>query len=262
VGLFSRIKNGVSSRANAALDKAIDPEKEIDMAILELEEQRKKALAELLAYKTTAKQMDQDLERHAAKIGEWEKRAMLAVSAGDDHAARQALREKKNCEVEAIKIRRDKMEAAGYAVELNKSRKAFEVRLQTLKLRKGTLASQIAAARAGGDLLGQDGKLFERFQAAEERIDQVAIESEVDAAMRGDVLTAGDAEFDQKLLAATGGQALGAGADDALAALKAKMEADRSRRKELASSTPAASDGAGSGGGDGGNDPSAPTTKL
>ena len=72
MGIFSRIKNGISSKANSALDKAIDPEKELEMAILELEEGRKKALAELVSYKTTAKQMDQDIEKHKAKIAEWE----------------------------------------------------------------------------------------------------------------------------------------------------------------------------------------------
>src|SRR5689334_5520117 len=98
MGIFSKIKTGISSRANAALDKAIDPEKELDMAILELEAGRKKALQELVTYKATAKQLDMDLEKHRAKAAEWEKRAVLAVRANDDEAARTALREKKNCE--------------------------------------------------------------------------------------------------------------------------------------------------------------------
>src|SRR5262245_14641222 len=112
MGIFSRIKNGISSKANSALDKAIDPEKELDMAILELEEGRKKALAELVTYKTTVKTLDQDIEKYKTKAAEWEKRAMLAVRAGDDDAARTALREKKAAEAEAQKIERDKHEAA------------------------------------------------------------------------------------------------------------------------------------------------------
>jgi len=36
MGIFSRIKQGVSARANAAVDKAMDPAKELEMAILEL----------------------------------------------------------------------------------------------------------------------------------------------------------------------------------------------------------------------------------
>src|SRR5689334_18082177 len=186
MGIFSKIKNGISSKANAALDKAIDPEKELDMAIMELEEGRKKAMAELLSYKTTAKTLEQDLEKHRAKAAEWERRAMLAVKAGDDDAAKTALREKKAAEAEAAKIERDKHEAASYAIQLNKSRKEFETKLQMLKLRKGTLATQLASARSGGgDVFGNDSSVWDRFKAAEDRIDQEAIESEVDAAMRG-----------------------------------------------------------------------------
>jgi phage shock protein A len=232
VGIFSKIKNGISSKANAALDKAIDPEKELDMAIMELEEQRKKALQELISYKATAKQLDQDIEKYTARATEWERRAMVAVRAGDDDAAKLALKEKKNALVEIEKIKRDKAEATSYAVQLNKSRKVFEVKLQTLKLRKGTLATQIAAARAGGDAFGNDQGVWDKFKEAEDRIDAEAIETEVDASLRGEELA--QADFDQKLIAATGGSmaALKAGGDteDQLAAIKAKVDADRAAR--------------------------------
>src|SRR5215207_80880 len=114
MGIFSKIKGGISSKANAALDKAIDPEKELEMAILELEEGRKKALQELISYKATAKQLGNDVEKYKAKATEWERRAMVAVRAGDDEAARVALKEKKNAETEAAKIERDMHEAASY----------------------------------------------------------------------------------------------------------------------------------------------------
>ena len=239
MGIFSRIKNGISSKANSALDKAIDPAKEVDMTILELEEGRKKALQELITYKATAKTLDADMEKYKAKAAEWEKRAMMAVKAGDDEAAKTALKEKRNAEVEAAKIERDKHEAASYAITLNKSRKEFETKLQILKLRKGTLATQIAAGRsAGGDAFGNDSSVWDKFKAAEDRIDSEAIESEVDAAMRGEV---DGMEFDQKLAAASRQAELTsgvpAGPDDALAMLKTKME-DAKKQKALAAATP------------------------
>ena len=239
MGIFSRIKNGISSKANSALDKAIDPAKEVDMTILELEEGRKKALQELISYKATAKTLDADMEKYKAKAAEWEKRAMMAVKAGDDEAAKTALKEKRNAEVEAAKIERDKHEAASYAITLNKSRKEFETKLQILKLRKGTLATQIAAGRsAGGDAFGNDSSVWDKFKAAEDRIDSEAIESEVDAAMRGEV---DGMEFDQKLAAASRQAELTsgvpAGPDDALAMLKTKME-DAKKQKALAAATP------------------------
>jgi phage shock protein A len=231
MGIFSRIKGGISSKANAALDKAISPEKELEMAIFELEEGRKKALQELVMYKATAKNLDNDIEKYRNKATEWERRAMMAVKAGDDEAAKTALREKKNAEQELAKIERDKHEAASYAIQLNKSRKEFETKLTMLKLRKGTLATQIAAARsAGGDAFGNDSSVWDKFQRAEDRIDAEAIETEVDAAMRGEDA---DAQlFDAKLAALP---AAAADADDALAKLKDKMASDKlARQKALA----------------------------
>jgi len=235
MGIFSRIKNGISSKANAALDKAIDPEKELDMAIMELEEGRKKALAELVTYKATAKTLDGDLEKHKAKAAEWERRAMVAVKAGDDEAAKVALKEKKNAETEAAKIEKDKHEAASYAIQLNKSRKEFETKLQLLKMRKGTLATQLAAARsANGDAFGNDTSVWDKFKAAEDRIDSEVIESEVDAAMRGEATDA--MEFDRKLAAAsaTAPLALPGEVEDPLAKLKEKMaEQKAAKQKQL-----------------------------
>src|SRR6185436_15458737 len=214
MGIFSRIKNGISSKANAAIDKAVDPAKEIEMAILELEDGRKKALTELVSYKATAKQLDADVEKHKAKAAEWERRAINAVKAGDDDAARLALREKKAAEAEAVRIERDKHEAASYAIQLNKSRKEFETKLQMLKMRKGTLATQLAVARSpGGDAFGNDTSVWDRFKAAEDRIDAEAIATEVDAAMRGEEEESkaeGRSALDARLAAAAGPAGLAA----------------------------------------------------
>ena len=237
MGIFGKIKSGISSKANAALDKAIDPEKELDMAIMQLEEGRKNAMQELISYKATAKMLDNDIEKFKAKAAEWERRAMVAVKAGDDEAAKVALKEKKQAEQEVIKITNDKHEAASYAIQLNKSRKEFEVKLQMLKLRKGTLATQIAAGRsAGGDAFGNDSSVWDRFKAAEERIDAEAIESEVDASMRGEEIDA--QAFDAKLSAAsrnagmlgTGG--VPDGPEDALAMLKNKMAEQKAAKQK------------------------------
>ena len=240
MGIFSKIKQGISSKANAALDKAIDPEKELDMAIMELEEGRKKAMQELITYKATARNMDNDLEKYKAKATEWERRAMMAVKAGDDDAAREALKQKKLAETEYAKIERDKHEAASYAIQLNKSRKEFDTKLQIMKLRKGTLATQIAAARsAGGDAFGNDTSVWDRFKAAEDRIDQEAIETEVDAAMRGEDADA--AALDAKILAASKkeDQLALPGEADPLADLKAKMaEQKAAKQKALEAGKP------------------------
>jgi len=230
MGIFSKIKGAFSSKANAALDKAIDPEKELDMAIMELEEGRQAAIKELISYKATAKQMDHDVAEYERKRDSWEKRAMDAVKSADDDLAREALTEKKRCETEIFKIKRDRDEAASYAIELNRSRKKFETKLKMLKLRKGTMAAQMKAARSGGDNpFGTDGETWEKFRRAEEKIDQESVAAEVDAIMEGDDVPGGisAAEFDQRLIEAGGNPG---DPDDALAKLKAKMDADSSKK--------------------------------
>jgi phage shock protein A len=242
MGIFSRIKNGIASKANAAIDKAVSPEKELEIAIAELEDGRKKAMAELVSYKVTAKQLDADVEKHKAKAVEWERRAMIAIKAGDDEAAKLALREKKAAEAEAARIERDKHEAASYAIQLNKSRKEFETKLAMLKMRKGTLATQLAVARSpGGDAFGNDTSVWDRFKDAEDRIDSEAIATEVDAAMRGEDAAA-DHELDTKLAKIAGTAGVPDGPDDALAKLKDKMaEQKAAKQKQLEAGAASAS---------------------
>ncbi len=234
MGIFSRLKRSAKAKANAAIDKMSDPEKELDMAIMELEEIRKSAIQELIAYKATAKQMEQELEREEKRAEDWEKRAMAAVKSGDDELAKKALTERNNSLAEIAKIKRDRDEAASYAIQLNRSRKTADTKLRMLKLRKGTMATQIKAARSGSPL-GVDNELFDKFAEAEERIDEEAIEAEVFAAMEGEELPGriSGSEFDRKLLEAGGDATAGAlaGEEDPLEALKAKMAAEKAQKK-------------------------------
>ena len=231
MGIFSRLRRGVKSKANAAIDKMVDPEKELDMAIVELEEQKKKALQELLSYKSTAKQMEQDMAAHQQRADDWEKRAMEAVKAGNDALAKDALRKHKEELTQVQNIRRDRDEAAGYAIELNRSRKRAETKLQTLKLKKGTLATQIALARGGDNPFSTENELWDKLERAEEKIDSEAIEAEVDAAMKGEELATdtpqlSDADVESRLL-----EAGHSDADSALAELKSKMAAEADNKK-------------------------------
>lgn len=228
MGIFGRMKRAVKSKANAAIDKAIDPAKELDMAILELEEQQKQAIKDLLSYKASAKAMEKDMAILEEKAKLWEQRAMTAVKKGDDELAKQCLKERKQALTDYGKVKADRDEAAGYAIELNRSRKRVDTQLQVLKLKKGTMATQIAAARSGtGNAFGFSNEVFERMDKAEEKIDSEAIQAEVDAAMDGEEL---GSSLDAKLLAAGADPVGGGSADDELARLKAKVSADRERK--------------------------------
>ena len=231
MGILSRMRTALKSKGNAAIDRASDPKKELDRAITELEETHQAAMKELLGFKATAKRMEQDVTRLDGEISTWEQRARVAVKKGNDELAKKCLRERKRCEDERASIQRDQQEAQTYAAELNKSRKQAEVRLRMLKTRRGTLATQIASARAGRNtVFGNEAELFEKLDQAEERIDEGVYASEVDSALsQGDL---GD-DLDQPAGPADLAQAAGdPQADDALAELKAKMGAGRAEKSK------------------------------
>lgn len=224
MSLLGRIRSALSSKANAALDKAIDPEKEVDLAIAELEETNLEARKELLSYKTTKKQIERDIAVCDEKLAKWEERAMDAVRLGDDDLAKQALTEKRRLEASRKDMIRDRNEADTYAIQLNRSRKLVETRLKILKLKRGTLAQQIAAARAGGAMFGDDKGVWDRMKRAEERIEEQVIAAEVDELLGME--DPQSAEAVTELLGALESQVNQVGAESALAELKARMGTD------------------------------------
>ncbi len=216
------MRGAMSSKANAALDRAIDPAKEIDIIILDLETQYKKAMKDLIGYKASAKQMEHSVVEQETQALAWEKRAMIAIKTGDDESAKKCLERKRNCEHEVREIKRDQAEAAGYAAELNASRKKLDAKLRMLKLKKGTLASQIAMARSGGND-GFGNELFDKLEEAERQIDAEIFEQEAARELDGE--QEADMALEAALLKASGeaGPDL-SDADDPLAQLKAKMD--------------------------------------
>jgi phage shock protein A len=227
MSIISKMKRAIGSRADAALDKALDPAKEIDLLISELEDQRKEAVADLLSYKASANKMESDVASLKEKAETWEKRAMVAVKNGDDDTARECLRRKKECLVDLAQIRRDQLEAAGYAAELNQSRKQVEVRLRMLKLKKGTMANQIAAARGKKNVLSTDNELFAKLEQAEDEINEAEARVEADAELAGS-----DTDLEAALLREAQEPETVQGADDPLEALKAKMESEKRLLKD------------------------------
>ena len=197
------------------------------MAILELEEGRKKALAELISYKATAKQLDNDLEKYKAKAAEWERRAMVAVKAGDDEAAKtRAARE----EGARDRVRQDRArQARGRELRDPAQQEPQGVRDQAADPQaaqghardpdRGGALGRAATRSATTRRCGTGSR------RAEDRIDQEAIETEVDAAMRGE--DADGAALDAKI------SARGAGERRARSRCPAapRMRSRRSRRR-------------------------------
>ncbi len=95
MGFWQRLKLIGSSNANAALDKAENPEKILDQLIRDMRKQMQEAKRQVVLAVADEKRLGAQLEAEKQRLTEWERKAMLAVRSGRDDLARQAL-ERKN----------------------------------------------------------------------------------------------------------------------------------------------------------------------
>ena len=91
MGIFARLGTLIKSNLNDLISRAENPEKMLNQVLLDMQQQlvdAKKAVAVAIAdEKKLQKQYNVELD----KSKEWERKAMVAVRAGDDNLARQAL---------------------------------------------------------------------------------------------------------------------------------------------------------------------------
>ena len=98
MGFFQRLATLIKSNLNDLISRSEDPEKMLNQIVedmtIQLGEAKKMVALSIADEKKLEKQTQQELENAAA----WEKRAMLAVKAGNDELAKEALARKKEHE--------------------------------------------------------------------------------------------------------------------------------------------------------------------
>lgn len=236
MGIFDRMGKVISSNMNALLDKAEDPKKSIDLILEEMKDQVRAAKKELVegvaAEKILRKKVD-DLDAEAEK---WERRAELALKAEDEKLAREALVQKKRVVGDRDRAESLRAEQRSAVLNMKTELERMEQKQQELNAKKGTIATQLKQARAGGGAeglgaKGGSGGAFAEFRRMEEKIDGAAAEvqahREVEDAILGDRSSAEELESKFARLEGRDGSP-GAAArspelDDEIAALKKKI---------------------------------------
>jgi phage shock protein A len=216
----------IRSNLNELVSRAEDPEKMLNQVIYDMQVQlveAKKQTALVIADERRLHRQTQDAQR---QVDAWERKAMLAVRAGDDNLARAALRRKAehdelatlfNEQWQAQRTSADQLRCAlhglsGKIEEANRQRGvliARQRRAQAQRMIAQTLSNISAASPLG---------VLERMEA---RIVQTEAEAEAYADMSGALEPSLEAQF--RALEA-------ANVDDELAALKRRMALAEPRR--------------------------------
>jgi phage shock protein A len=228
MGIIDRAKRAISSNVNAMLDKAEDPRKMVELTLDEMSDQMKRAKQDVIAAVAAERQLRKKCDELKTQVDKWEQRAMLAVQAGDDALAREALKQKGRIATELAETEKMREGQLGIAIKLRDDMARMERRHQELSAKKGTIAAKSEIARAGGgaEALGSKGgsNAFEAMRNIEDKIEQQEAEGAAMVELQDDEMKEAELESKFRKLEGKGSEGAGSAAvDDELAALKQRV---------------------------------------
>jgi phage shock protein A len=223
MGIFSRLGTLIKSNLNDLITKAEDPEKMLNQVLLDMQQQlveAKKSVAVAIAdEKKLQKQYTAELE----KSKEWERKAMVAVRAGDDELARQALVRKQEHEQISSQFQKQWVAQKQAVDKLKDALRLLNNKIEEAKRKKNILVARKKRAEAHKQIATtmhglSDTSAFDTFDRMAQRIDMLEAEAEASSELAGEL--SGDTLESKFLQLEAGG---GGAEDDALLELKAKM---------------------------------------
>lgn len=221
MSIFGRIGTLLKANINDLISKAEDPEKILNQLILDMKEQLINAKKQVAVAIADEKRLKKQLDSEVRKSSEWEKKAMMAVRAGRDDLAKEALSRKQE-HGELAEEYQGQWEAQKAAADkLRDSLRQLNNKIEEAKRKKNLLIARKKRAEAQQTIQEtmsglNDTSAFDAFDRMSDKIEQMEAEAEASAELAegfsGDDLSSKfeDLEADH-------------GADEALAALKAKM---------------------------------------
>jgi len=185
MSIFSRLKTLISSNVNDAISKAEKPEKMLNQLIIEMQEQlleSKRAVALAIA---DEKKLERELTNQEAQAQEWEKKAMLAVRAGKDDLAKEALIRKQEYDNATAEYRKQ-WEAQKLSVEkLKDSLRDLQNKIEEAQRKKNLLIARAKRAEAQQKIqstisnISGNRSAFDAFDRMSQKVDQM--EAQADA---------------------------------------------------------------------------------
>ncbi len=193
MGLFDRIGKVFSSNINAMVSAAEDPEKMLEQALLDMNEDLvslRQAVAQAIA---SQKRLEQQYKVNQQQATEWERRAKLALTKGDEALALEALNRKKTATETALALRTQLDQCDAQVATLKKNMVALESKISEAKTKKDMLVARARAAKASEQISKVVGNInttssVALFERMENKVLEQEARSEAVAELTGDSL--------------------------------------------------------------------------
>jgi phage shock protein A len=221
MGIFSRLAQLIKSNLNDLISRSEDPEKMLNQVVLEMNNQLVEAKKQVAASIADEKRLAKQFETEQGNAQEWERRAMMALRAGNEELAKEALARKREYDELAATLKDQWTKQKAAVEQLKKALRLLSDKIEEAKRKRNILIARkkrAEAQRAIQETMSglRDQSSFETFDRMSQKIDQLAAEAEPQSELAEE--TTGDA-----LAAKFQNLERSSGADDDLVALKRKM---------------------------------------
>jgi phage shock protein A len=207
------------------INKAENPEKMLNQLVVEMNEQlieSKKAVAMAIA---DEKKLERETASQQAQAQEWERKAMLAVRAGQDDLAKEALVRKQEYDTGYTQFNQQWIAQKQSVEKLKESLRDLQTKIEEAQRKKNLLVARAKRAEAQQKIqqtissVSGNTSAFDAFDRMAKKVDQ--LEAEADAAKELDDFSKGT-NLDKRFAEL---EKTGAGSDIMLLELKEKMKA-------------------------------------
>ncbi|MDR3114448.1 MAG: PspA/IM30 family protein [Treponema sp.] len=194
MGIFSRLKTLVSSNVNDLISKAEKPEKMLNQLLIDMSEQlieSKKAVAQAIA---DEKKLEREAQNQQALSQDWERKAMLAVQAGKDDLAKEALLRKQEHDTAYAEYKKQWDAQHGSVEKLKESLRELQNKIEEAQRKKNLLVARAKRAEAQQKIqstmssISGNRTAFDAFDRMAAKVDQM--EAQAEAAVELDDYTA------------------------------------------------------------------------
>jgi len=219
MGLFDRLSRLARANANALVSAAEDPEKILEQAVLNMQEQLVKLRQAVASSIASLKRLEQQLTAAETNESVWFNRAQAALKYGNEELAREALLRKAQVKATVVALTPQVTQLKANVGKLKNDLSAIESKIAEAKSKKDLLKARAQSAKAQEQVHNAlSGINPASALSAFERMEEKVLAQEARAQAAGE-LAGSDLEQQFAQLESSGG------VDDDLALLKSQMSA-------------------------------------
>lgn len=193
MGILDRVWRAIRANINHLVGQAEDPEKILEQAVLDMQEdliQLRQAVAQAIA---TQKRTERQCSQAQSMSEEWYRRAQLALQKGDENLAREALTRRKSYQETAEAMQSQLGQQASVVTQLKQNMMKLESKISEAKTKKDLYIARARSAKASqqlNEMLGGvgAGSAMNAFERMEEKVMQLEAQSEAIAELGTDQL--------------------------------------------------------------------------